>query len=335
MTAVVDRIVARLAFDARGGTALGSDLDWSARIVVASPADETGSGELARFLYAHYYACSPLLYRAAWTQLPGLARHASEPVLVRALSAANPGAGYWDPGWTVERTSGDGTVLARKDGPSLYVAPALRAGPAAVGATIGVRFPKESTGALPGFYLAYSDLGPRRQTGSTRIYLNLRPHRAAGFIHSLLGAFRAGNLRYTLKAVANSGWYERRDNTVVYVARSDFEPAALIVAATAAAEGDALKPGVPGMTLQLHPGVGVADSPPSPDDGGPPMSFGQHRMDCLARLLPAAVERGVGDRVAIRQALVDGLAAFGVDPDRPHLASPNSPDYRLAAELRL
>jgi hypothetical protein len=286
--------------------------------------------QVAAFVYAHYYAFDPTLLNVDADQMVVRGLRWADAGRVEQLRKANPARGYWNSGWIVrEADPSSDELIVHKNGISLTVLRdrhlAAEERQADVGATVSVRFPKESLGASPGFYLAYGEEGPPGGR-ITRFYLNLRPDAVAA-IGKLLRKLLAARVRYTLKVLSNLQESARRDNTVLYVSRSDYERVLTIVEQFHSADEASFHDAVPGFTLPIMPGVAVADNPlggMAPDA----QSFGEHRsLLVAAAITQLALEQGSFDTQSLYDALLSRFRAGGLDPARPHLDSAEAAEY--------
>lgn len=291
----------------------------------------TPASSIARFLYAHYYAGDPALVAADAPdhfRLFGL--RVSDPAFLDALRHANPGTGYLQPGWTVLGPATGREWLVRREGLTLTVDADRHLGAEpvypSVGDVVAVRFPKDSALGSPGFYVAFSDAGPARGAGSTRVYLDVRAECAIEVTAELLRRLLPHSLPYTYKIVSDPERYGRRDAAVLYVGRHDLSRVLPQVLALHAEQPSAFVDAVPAFTRAVRPGIALADNPAGA--AGDNLSFGEHRCALVA----AAIARTALDAMGVDQASLlaemrQELWNAGLDPDRPYLASRGADDY--------
>ena len=130
------------------------------------------------------------LYRSFYTQGRAVPETPDRPAPVRpdrdfaaALSAANAGAGGWEPGWRVQTWEAE-TAIVALDGIAVRArtADCRTDGRApAPGAPVSVRRPKELDGASPGFYIALGDRRPGAGE-EVRVYFHLTAAGAAPLV---------------------------------------------------------------------------------------------------------------------------------------------------------
>ena len=292
---------------------------------------------LCEYLYEHYYAFDPCLFQKARRDIMVLSgRRLINPEFAEALKTANPGTGYKDLGWKITEVSDNGDLFVQKKGINLYIkSKAAVSGDNYPGKIIHVRFPKESIGAMPGFYFAFSNKGRENSRTSTRIYLNLKSEYATQVVNSLLKLLLQHNIRYTLKIINNPAFFKRRDNTVLYIARTDFDKVQTCLQQTYNSNLNGFKPEVPGFTYQLTAGISVADNPVTVDAAGAyrhNVSFGQHRVSLLVKGIIEAASQKIRTNNKIFLAMCRSLTDAGIDPDRPYLNSFDAPEYNNIAE---
>ncbi|MFL5735104.1 MAG: lanthionine synthetase LanC family protein [Chloroflexia bacterium] len=274
-------------------------------------------------LYDDFYSRGgPVPSRSAFVQgsQPGI-----NPFIER-LSEANSGEGYWAAGWEVLRVEGD-ILFVGKDDLEL----GARAedclpvnGSLAPGARVSLRFSKELLGMSPGFYMAVGDTDfPPGSRGLVRFYWHLSPDGAVQLVHQVTRALNGARLPFRVKALSDTGMYNRCDAAVLYVRQQDYTPVALLVRDIHANVYPSIREGVPAFTRQLAPGLGFAEDPGSEE------SFGQHRCRLVAEGLLRAHEvgkSGIPERVDMVE---ERFTEAGISLDRPYL-NPGSPgDYEF------
>ena len=232
---------------------------------------------------------------------------AGDPRLAEALSAANTGRGSWEAGWTVERVDGDELVVRgwrlRLRVPASDCLPAG----AEVGAAVSVRLPNELPLLSPGFWFAVSD-APAAGF-DVRVYWNVSSRGAPELVAAVTGRLNRDGVPFRLKVADHPFRFTRRDAAVLYLDGGAFRDCRAALGELAAALAGHLRAGVPAWTLELAPGVGLAED----EDGE---SFGTRRCALLADAIVRAHEGPLPglDAVAAR------FAEDGVDIDAPYRA---------------
>ena len=272
------------------------------------------------------------LYRSFYTQGRPVPETPDRPAPVRpdrdfaaALSAANAGAGGWQPGWRVQAWEEETAIVAR-DGIAVRARTAdCRTGGRvpAPGTPVSVRRPKELDAAAPGFYIALGD----RQPGpgqEVRAYFHLTAAGAAPLVAACTGVLNAAAIPFVLKVVDRPGGFTRCDAAVLYLQRGGFGSARRSLASVAAACAAHLRPGVPAFTKALAGGIAVAEH--EPELGA---SFGTSRCRIVAEAVVRAREQGAVGLVERLEAVARRFADHGLDVDRPYLAAGSSTRYAL------
>jgi Lanthionine synthetase C-like protein/HopA1 effector protein family len=275
-------------------------------------------------LYADFY-CRGIAVPAE--PRPARARGTADAAhLVAALSAANAGGGYVDPGWEIRRVSRSALVVAR-DGVDVIVqtreCELLSGSAPATGICIGVRFPKELTGRLPGFYVACGNrpLSSADARALVRIYWNVTPRGAIALMRAATSILNTAGIAFELKVLPDLAHASRADAAVLYVARPAYAETAALLPRIYAEVAAHLGRTVPALTKVLAPGIGLAEDP------GDGTSFGEHRCRLLASALIEAHEtRRVSH--AVRLGTVrERLASNGVSVDAPYLNAGSTDIY--------
>ena len=242
---------------------------------------------------------------------------AADPWLVAAMSQANAGRGGWEPGWTVERVEAAEVVVT---GARLRVRIPIGdcrtpEGDVRPGAPVSVRLPKELPAWSPGFFSVVSE-APADLTSAervVRVYWNITHAGAPGLVGALTSRLNAARAPFRLKVADHPFRLDRCDAAVLYLSGDSFlalREALCDVAAELAAH---LPARVPAFTLELAPGVGVAEA----DGSGE--SFGARRCALLAEAIVRVHEqriKGAGARVG---AVATCFAEEGVRIDAPYL----------------
>jgi hypothetical protein len=231
----------------------------------------------------------------------------ADPWLLSAMSRANRSRGSWEGGWTVQRVDDDEVVVAS---PRLRVrVPVAECdGRIRPGASVRVRLPKELPAYSPGYWTVLGDVGD----GATgvRVYWNVRRDDAPALIGALTSRLNRGGVPFRLKVADHRFRLDRCDAAVLYVAGDVFGEIRPVLGAVAGAL--ALRPEIPAFTLELAPGVGVAED----SDGE---SFGIRRCALLADGIVRAHERGLTAIEARVEVVADRFAEDGVSIDAPYL----------------
>jgi hypothetical protein len=241
------------------------------------------------------------------------------------LSAANAGAGGWQPGWRVQAWEGTTAVVVH-DGITVraraadYRANGRRR---AAGALVSVRRPKELDAASPGFYVALGDDRPDCAE-ELRVYFHLTAAGAAPLVAACTRLLNAAAVPFVLKVVDRPGGFTRCDAAVLYLQRGGFDRARPSLAQLAADCAAHLRPGVPAFTKALAPGIALAEH--QPELGA---SFGTSRCRLVAEAVVGAHEQGIAGLDERVQMVARRFAEHGLDVDRPYLSAGSATRYAL------
>jgi hypothetical protein len=264
---------------------------------------------LAHELYASFY-CRGQPVPARWGEPAPLA---PDPQLIAALSDANTGGGCWQGGWTVARIEDGEAVVTAGVRARIPVDDCRASGGVRPGATVQVRVPKEHLWLSPGFYVALSDaVDAEPARGILRAYWHVTPTGAPRLMRALTSRLNAGEVPFQLKIGDHAFRLDRCDGAVLYLRGERFDAVSATLSEIAAELRAHLRPSIPPFTLELAPGVGLAEH-----DGGP-SSFGTVRCQLVAEAIVRAHRLGltvVGDRIG---AVAARFAESGLDIDAPY-----------------
>jgi hypothetical protein len=239
----------------------------------------------------------------------------ADQAFVAALSDANTGRGTWQNGWTVERLDGD--VAVSSDGTLRARVPVAdcRAGDGGLraGATVAVRLPKELPFYSPGSHMMVGDAGLQEGAEQVRVYWHLTPNGAPAFVHMLTSRLNGAEVPFQLKVASHPLAMTGGDAAVLYVPAARFGAVREDLAEIARATSAHRRPRIPALTLELAPGVGLAEGLRLAE------TFGSRRCALLAEAIVRAHEQGV-TRPTARLAVVAGcFTEAGVAIDAPYL----------------
>lgn len=241
----------------------------------------------------------------------------ADPELTAAMSRANTGRGSWEPGWTIQRILGDVALAATSRLRARVPLDDCRArdGAVAPGAAVSVRLPKELPSISPGFYTAVGDAPapPAAEAGFVRAYWNVDRDGAPALVGALTSRLNRERVPFRLKVADHPLRLDRCDAAVLYVRADGFGSLRGMLEDAGVALAAHLRPRIPVFTLELVPGVGLAE-----DQGGAD-SFGERRCALLADGIVSACERGDGHGDAGVDAVAARFAEAGVQLDAPYL----------------
>ncbi len=233
-----------------------------------------------------------------------------DPWLTDSLSRANGGRGSWEPGWTVEHVEDEIVVVS--DG-RLRTRVRLDdcRGEVGLGASVEVRLPKELPEVAPGYFTVLGETpGVDASTSLVRVYWHVTAAGAAPLVAALSCRLNADHVPFQLKVANHPLRMRRCDAAVLYVRGDAFDSAALEEVADALRPH--LRPTIPAFTLELGPGVGLAE------ENGNAESFGARRCALLADAIVVSDERGLTDPDDRLEAVAQRFAEDGVEIDAPY-----------------
>jgi hypothetical protein len=262
-------------------------------------------------LYVSFY-CHGRPVPARWGA-PGPV--AADPWLVDAMSRANPGRGAWEPGWTVDRLEGEEAIVV--DG-RLRTRVRLNdcrsaSGGVVPGAAVSIRLPKELQEMSPGFYTVIGEVADTDPSvGFVRVYWNIGRSGAPALVSALATRLNGERVPFRLKVANHPFHLDRCAGSVLYLRAELFRMVAGALREVAATLIPHLRSRVPAFTLELAPGVGLAE-----DVGSG--SFGQRRCGLLAEGIVLADEQRIVGPDGRLDAVAARFAEAGVPIDAPYI----------------
>lgn len=250
------------------------------------------------------------------------------------LHESNSGQGYFDPSWSVLREESDGRLAVTKGGLRLHIERDKHLQPshqaAVVGDLVAIRMPKNLV--QNGFYMAVSNVGVSRIADTSshpvtvRIYFNVTPEGAAAVMGSLTQLLNQKAIPFSFKVLYNPKDYERYDSGVLYFDKRDYEAVGRVLKAVYAQERSHFQPEVPLFTMQLAPGLGLAEEPNQ--KFGNQESFGMNRCQIVANGLLEAWQQGDNSPEGRMKAIFGQFSTFGIDLQRVYLNANSEEIYR-------
>ena len=292
--------------------------------------------KLRSFLYDIYYANS---YGATLT---ADASSVSSPLyqntvrglnleLDEQLHASNCSKGYFDPGWSVLRQEGDGSLAVQKNGLTLHVKRDRHLQSAEQSATAGevVAIWMPPNLFEDGFYVAVSDVGLANRPyldGDPKladIYFNLSPEGAVAVMASLTQQLNAIRIPFTFKVLYDPDDYERCDSGVLCFERNNYQAVRQVVQTVYTENQSHFRSEVPLFTKLLALGLGLAEKPD--DREAAQESFGMNRCQIIANGLLEAWRKGDDSPEGRMTSIHQQFSRLGIELQRPYLNA-NSED---------
>jgi hypothetical protein len=158
---------------------------------------------------------------------------------------------------------------------------------------------------------APTDLGSAESV--VRAYWNVSADGAPELVAGLASRLNERRAQFRLKVADHPFRFMRCDAAVLYLPGDAFPALREPLREVAAALGPRLGPELPAFTLELAPGVGLAE------DSRDGQSFGARRCQLLADGILRAHEQGITATAAQVDAVAERFAEDGVQIDAPYL----------------
>lgn len=242
----------------------------------------------------------------------------------------NSGQGYFEPGWSIFKEEEDGSLVVKKGGLKLHIErdQHLQANEqnAVIGDTVFIKMPKNCV--QNGFYVSVGNVRANlRKEASVlvRIYFNLTPDGAVGVMGSLTQQLNERNIPFDFKVLYNPQDYQRHDSGVLYFDKSNYELVHRILQQVYQENQSYFKEEVPLFTLQLAPGLALAEEPDQKFVERE--SFGMNRCQIIANGLLEAwyQDRNLPDEKM--QCIFEQFSLSGIDLNYTHLNADSEDIY--------
>jgi len=272
------------------------------------------------------------LYASCYTQrfpgkpwpMPGAAARDS---LVETLRGANCTRERWEGDWRVIAVERSGGVIAARQNlrrtlfPGDFAAPGHTAAPPRPGATIRVRFSRDSVEQQPGFYIAFSESAGEYpdHIGTLRFYFHLTSEAAPAWVNEITRRFNRFQIPFRLKCPDRAALYLRTDAGVLYSHKRYYAAAAVLVREAYEKLSPQLLDDTPLFAKRLGPGLALAEDP------GGAHSFGTSRCRLVAEAIWTAYLAGSQTPEARWRATESQFAHYGLNVELPYL-NPKSVD---------
>jgi type III HopA1-like effector protein len=283
---------------------------------LALPPAPPDAGRLAALLYEQWYA-------PATGTTPGWLDPAEVAEHYRAADAAG---GRFEPGWVVLHPE---DALARIGPPrSPWQVPAARGEETRwvdpidllfadgvglrppAGSSIAVSARRDSSELLPGWWTTLSAAWSKGSPPLVRLYWSVPAEKVCRLVEGLTAGLDPDQ-PYALKCPLDLDRCRRPDAVVLYLPGAAWGELGPGLAAAYRRVRRWLRPRAPALTLELAPGLALAEDPG--DD-----SFGAHRCRIVADGLATARRDGVADPDALGDAAAAALGRHGIGADAPY-----------------
>jgi HopA1 effector protein family len=251
------------------------------------------------------------------------------------IHTSNNGQGYFEPGWLILKEEEDGSLVVNKgkNGLKLHIERDKHLQPneqeAVVGDIVGIKMPKNCV--QNGFYVSVGNArdnlhrDAQEESVLVRIYFNLTPDGAVAVMGSLTQQLNEQNIPFDFKVLYNPKDYKRHDSGVLYFDKSNYELVHQILQQVYPENQQHFKREVPLFTLQLAPGLALAEEPNQ--KFAERESFGMNRCQIIANGLLEAWNQGKNlpdDKI---QAIFEQFSLSGIDSNHTHLNADSEDIY--------
>ena len=247
------------------------------------------------------------------------------------IHKSNSGQGYFQPGWSILEEEDDGSLVVTNGSLKLHIERDrhLRSGEqdAVVGNTVAIKMPKNCV--QNGFYVSVGNTRANlHQDKSTlvRIYFNLTPNGAVAVMGSLTQQLNEQNIPFDFKVLYNPQDYQRHDSGVLYFDKTNYQQVRQILQQVYQQHQPHFKVEVPLFTLQLAPGLALAEEPNQ--KFAEVESFGMNRCQIIANGLLKAWYEGKNLSDEKMQCIVEQFSLLGVDLNYTHLNADSENIYQ-------
>lgn len=295
--------------------------------------------QLRSFLYGIYYSGSMREALALDAEENNLALDLENNTVLgvdlefyNRIHTSNNGQGYFEPGWVILKEEEDGSLVVKKSVLKLHIERDKHLQPteqdAVVGDTVAIKMPKNSV--QNGFYVsvgnARNNLHKDASVVLVRIYFNLTPDGAVAVMGNLTQQLNEQNIPFDFKVLYNPQDYQRHDSGVLYFDKSNYELVHQVLQQVYQEHQPHFKTEVPLFTLQLAPGLALAEEPDQ--KFAERESFGMNRCQIIANGLLEAWYQGKNLPDEKMQSIFEQFSLSGIDLNHTYLNA-NSEDIYL------
>ncbi|MBW4457476.1 MAG: hypothetical protein KME55_35190 [Nostoc indistinguendum CM1-VF10] len=231
----------------------------------------------------------------------------------KRLHESNFGEGYFDSGWSVLREESDGSLAVTQGGLRVHIQRNKHLQPTEVAAVVGdfvaIRMPKNRV--QNGFYMAVSNVAPENHENLVRVYFNFSPEGAVTVMSSMTRRLNAIPIFFHFKVLYNPDDYKRYDSGVLYFEKGNYEAVRQVLEVIYVENQSHFQPEVPLFTMQLAPGLGLAEEPNQ--KFAVQESFGMNRCQIVANGLLTAWYQEDNSIEGRMQAICKQFSSLGIE----------------------
>ena len=295
--------------------------------------------QLRSFLYGIYYSGSMRQALALDTEDNHLPLNLENNTLLgidvefyNRIHTSNSGQGYFEPDWSILKEESDGSLVVTQGGLKLHIERDLHLRSdeqaAVVGDKVAIKMPKNRV--QNGFYVSVGNTRAnlhQEKSVLVRVYFNLTPDGAVGVMGSLTQQLNEQNIPFDFKVLYNPQDYQRHDSGVLYFDKSNYEQVRRILQQIYREHQSHFKAEVPLFTLQLAPGLALAEEPDN--KFAERESFGMNRCQIIANGLLEAWDRGKNSPDEKMQCILEQFSISGIDPNRTYINGNSQDIYQI------
>ncbi|WP_019505167.1 T3SS effector HopA1 family protein [Pleurocapsa sp. PCC 7319] len=250
------------------------------------------------------------------------------------IHQSNNGQGYFAPGWSILKEEEDGSLVVKKGGLKLHIERDKHLQPTAqnavTGDSVAIKMPKNCV--QNGYYISVGNARANLHQDANedvlvRIYFNLTPEGAVGVMHGLTHQLNEQNIPFDFKVLYNPQDYRRHDSGVLYFNKSNYELVHQILQKVYQENKSQFKAEVPLFTLQLAPGLALAEEPDQ--KFAQKESFGMNRCQIIANGLLEAWYQDknlVNDKM---QYIFEQFSILGIDLNHTYINANGKDIYQI------
>ena len=293
--------------------------------------------QLRSFLYGIYYSGSMRQALALDAEENNLALDLENNTVLgvdlefyNRIHTSNNGQGYFESGWVILKEEEDGSLVVKKGGLKLHIERDKHLQEeeqkAEIGDTVAIKLPKNCM--QNGFYVSVGNARTNLHkdgTGLVRIYFNLTPDGAVVVMGSLTQQLNEQNIAFDFKVLYNPQDYQRHDSGVLYFDKNNYELVHQVLQQVYQEHQSHFKTEVPLFTLQLAPGLALAEEPDQ--KFAERESFGMNRCQIIANGLLEAWNQGKNSLDEKMQAIFEQFVLSGIDLSRTYLNADSEDIY--------
>ena len=250
------------------------------------------------------------------------------------IHTSNNGQGYFEPGWLILKEEEDGSLVVRKGGLKMHIERdqhlQIAEQNAVVGDTVAIKMPKNRV--QNGFYVSVGNArvnlhrDAKNESVLVRIYFNLTPDGAVGVMGNLTQQLNERNIPFDFKVLYNPQDYQRHDSGVLYFDKSNYELVHQILQKVYPENQSHFKAEVPLFTLQLAPGLALAEEPNQ--KFAEQESFGMNRCQIIANGLLEAWYQDKNFPDEKMQYIFEQFSISGIDLNHTYLNADSEDIYQ-------